>query len=640
MSSAEGGRSSRELAEFEQRIATLRQARDSGQADVAAILSAALIELDFAAKALRNADQSEAAASPAGGPRAAQEQAMLRQAFLDAPVPMLILEVNGVVHRVNRAAAVHFDVPPGSFTGKPLTAFIEPSCRAALHSHLVAAGRGDQMRPVNCRLAGGSGLVGVSLSLTRLTVPGLASDALLAIGWPSGATVPDPTATASYPAECEESPDLFAASRRWELLAALGRLLLGAGSEDAPLPVSILLRRAARLLLGVPADWVLVDLLGEESVDRIVALGSAGSAGPAAGTDVPSTETEEDARELYGALPGSLFREVVDSGRVVLHSRVDDLGILGWLADERPLLLATEASSVLAVPLRADDRTLGVLTLLRRACNPPFTMVELALVEEAGVQLALALRRQYQVHRREEIVEVLAGSLRPDRLPTLPGIDSAAIYLTAAEEVDVGGDFYDVFASPGGWGFALGDVCGKGEAAAAVTALVRPAIRLLSLTQADPTVVLQQVHTALRAQRQSRYVTCVAGHLRWMHDVVQLDLVTAGHVPPYVLDSTGRLRQLSGGGQPLGLLPELTLSHERLTLRLGDTLVLYSDGLLDARDSAGCWIGDDAIAESLVAGFGLPAAALLERLERRVLEHCAGHCRDDIAVLALKVTGR
>ena len=114
-----------------------------------------------------------------------------------------------------------------------------------------------------------------------------------------------------------------------------------------------------------------------------------------------------------------------------------------------------------------------MLTLARDAGQRLLQMADLGLVEELGEQLALAIRVDRMFRRRTEIADTLQASLLPRELPAVPGSRSPPRYVAATEGMDVGGDFYDVYRTPDGWGLSIGDVCGKGEDAAAVTAAAR-----------------------------------------------------------------------------------------------------------------------------------------------------------------------
>ena len=129
-----------------------------------------------------------------------------------------------------------------------------------------------------------------------------------------------------------------------------------------------------------------------------------------------------------------------------------------------------------------------------------FETADLGVVEEIGEQLALAIRVDRMLRQRADVADALQAGLRPPELPAIPGVEIAAAHLAATERPEIGGDFYDVYRTPGGWGVAIGDVCGKGEDAAAVTAAARHAIRVLAHWTADPAEVLGKANEVMLAE--------------------------------------------------------------------------------------------------------------------------------------------
>ena len=194
------------------------------------------------------------------------------------------------------------------------------------------------------------------------------------------------------------------------------------------------------------------------------------------------------------------------------------------------MLAVLGAGSVLSVPMRVEDSTAGVLTLVRPPDKPAFNLSDLRVLEDIGEHLALALRAERRDRRRSDTAAALRASLLPQVPAPMPGLDWAAAYRPGTQDIEVGGDFYDFFKSPGGWGLVLGDVCGKGEEAAAVVAMVRHGIRLLSFWDDHPAQVLAKVNAAMMARHESyRFVTAVAAHLRWRADRLDVKLTSAGH---------------------------------------------------------------------------------------------------------------
>ena len=165
----------------------------------------------------------------------------------------------------------------------------------------------------------------------------------------------------------------------------------------------------------------------------------------------------------------------------------------------------------------------------------------------------------------------------PASLPEVPGLDLSAAYVPASEGLEVSGDFYDVFPVQGGWAITVGDVCGKGQEAAAMTAAARHAIRVIAHWNPDPVDVLAKVNEVILAgDYEDRFVTIKLAYLRWDGDHVRVELASSGHPGPAVVRQDGRVDVLSGGGLPLGLFPDA--EPERDTLELGQDDLLFGIG--------------------------------------------------------------
>ena len=264
-----------------------------------------------------------------------------------------------------------------------------------------------------------------------------------------------------------------AITHRLDLVTAATRLLL----ENATFSESVTLQRCARLLAGELAAWVIVDVERRQRLRRQVVMGPA---------DADAEQHRPGRQRPSTRSPGSHPARCTRRAARCCSRTPGTLGILGTGPDGVPLLMQLGATSVLCVPLTDGEHSYGVLTLARSADERHFEIADLGLVEELGEQLALAIRVDRMFRRRTEIADSLQASLLPRELPEIPGVEIAAAYAAATEGLEVGGDFYDVYRTPGGWGMAIGDVCGKGEDAAAVTAAARHAHRVLAHWNADP----------------------------------------------------------------------------------------------------------------------------------------------------------
>ena len=417
-----------------------------------------------------------------------------------------------------------------------------------------------------------------------------------------------------------------AITRRLDLVTAMARLLL----ENEGFSESRTLQRCARLIAGELTAWVMVDMERRHRVRRQFALGP----------DDPGLAELTSAVAAVDPPPGSVPCTVHESGRPALIAHAEDTGVLGSSLDGEPLLIKLDATSVLSVPLTDGETRYGVLTLVRRARDGHFKVADLALVAELGEQMALAIRVDRMFRRRSDTVDALHASLLPRRWPEIPGVEIAATYIAAAEDPEVGGDFYDVYQTPDGWGLAVGDVCGMGEEAAAVTAAARHAIRVLARRCADPGEVLAGANEIVLAEElalDGGFVTANIAHLTWQDGKLRVVLGSAGHPAAAVLRSDGRVRMMSGGGLPLGLFPDAEPATQELALDTGDVLFLYTDGVAQARGPDNTYF-QDRLADELAGLAGLAPDQLVASMRRAMLDFSGGNLVDDVTMLVIRAS--
>jgi serine phosphatase RsbU (regulator of sigma subunit) len=239
--------------------------------------------------------------------------------------------------------------------------------------------------------------------------------------------------------------------------------------------------------------------------------------------------------------------------------------------------------------------------------------------------------------RRTEIADSLQASLLPRELPAIPGVEVAAAYVAATDGVDVGGDFYDVFRSPGGWGVSIGDVCGKGEDAAAVTAAARHGIRVISHWNADPADVLRQANELMLVEEyDGRFVTACVAQLRWDAKELRVSFGSSGHPAPVVVRRDGRVQLMEGGGMPLGIFPDAEAGTQETTLTEGDILYLYTDGITEARNLELAYFSD-RLEDELSRLAGQRPADIVTAMQTLVLEFSTADLRDDMTMIVLRV---
>lgn len=260
-----------------------------------------------------------------------------------------------------------------------------------------------------------------------------------------------------------------------------------------------------------------------------------------------------------------------------------------------------------------------------------------------GRQEAEAARRHAEKDRArlQEALAVLQQNLLPTALPEVPGLEAASYYHTASPDL-LGGDFYDLFPlDTDRWAFFLGDVCGKGPRAAALTSLTRSTLRAAALHDPDPETVLSTLNTVLHeryTRGDTRYCTAIFGVLQPDGDRVSVHLASGGHPPALVQRANGTADYLpTPGGMLIGVLPNPRFACARTELAQGDTLLLYTDGLTEARtDAERKLYGEEALRTFTAAQSPAGPQELITALTG-LLTGFGDGLDDDTALLALGV---
>ncbi|MBH5338772.1 SpoIIE family protein phosphatase [Streptomyces pactum] len=360
------------------------------------------------------------------------------------------------------------------------------------------------------------------------------------------------------------------------------------------------------------------------------------------GTDAEFTALLEDsAEELYESAPCGYLSTLLDGTIAKINST-----LLDWLGLEREGVVGrVRFADLLTVGgklyhethfaplLRMQGRLTGIALELKTAGGARLpvlvssalkygsegepllirTTVFDASDRRAYEQELLRRRREAEQARRQaeadrarlaEALAVLQRSLVPDTLPEVPGMESAFYYHTASPD-RLGGDFYDLFPVDGKrWAFFLGDVCGKGPQAAALTSLTRYTLRAAALHDAEPATALttlnQVLHDRYAATGDPRYCTVVFGTAEPdpVSGSTSIRLASGGHPPALVLRAGGHADFLpTPGGMLVGALAEARFATATTTLAPGETLLLYTDGLTEARTGPrrDSLFGDDAL---------------------------------------------
>jgi serine phosphatase RsbU (regulator of sigma subunit) len=297
---------------------------------------------------------------------------------------------------------------------------------------------------------------------------------------------------------------------------------------------------------------------------------------------------------------------------------------------------------LLLVPMPGNAAPGGALILARHRDRPRLSQRDEALAHTFAARAGATVSAAALYQDQAEAMAVLQEDLFPPQLPRLDGVELAGSYQPAGPALLAGGDFYDVL--PGGAAadaiVVLGDVCGKGPEAAALTGKVRQSLRALQLLQRRPDELLRMVNAAiLRPDHSGQFVTLVVGSVAPdPAGAVRLTLATGGHPPPLVGRVDGSVEEVPLDGMLLGVLPAPSIGTASVTLRPGELCLLYSDGITEARGGATGRqpYGDRRLREALGSCRGMPAEPTLEQLRTLVSDWLHGGPRDDIALLAIR----
>lgn len=406
-----------------------------------------------------------------------------------------------------------------------------------------------------------------------------------------------------------------------EMLAETGRLL------DRPLEVENRLAALAEMLMPALGDACIVHVIAERR-------GSSPPAVVAAGItqrlDAAARSLARRELDLRGDAPSA---RAIRAQRPVTFDARD----MGDIEGPSPPAEAGVRAGV-SVPMSGTTGVLGALTLLsttREAYDDDDIRLIAIVARRAALTIDNARRYQEQAH----VAAALQTELLPPGPPEWDDVDVAALYRPAEGEAEVGGDFYD-FAAPGDGvrTVTIGDVSGKGVEAAALTAIARMALRIALRDGAEPAEALEHVNRAL-VEDSTSDLFCTLAHCtlgREPDGALGVEVICAGHPPPVIRRADGRTEELGVPGTLLGAFPEIDVRPARSRLEPGDALVLFTDGLTEARGGDG-FIGERGV-RALLAVPGSPTAAeLVGRLEAATGDAGAG--RDDLAIVVVMACG-
>jgi serine phosphatase RsbU (regulator of sigma subunit) len=424
---------------------------------------------------------------------------------------------------------------------------------------------------------------------------------------------------------------------RLEFLTSLNAAaLVGAETRE-------LMRTVTRAAVPQLGDWCALHFAPEPGEPPIVEVAHADPAkvdwalslqerypyDPDASTGVPAV-IRTGSTEFLRHIDAAFVEQFVEEGGPISPSELRDI------------LDALQLTSVITVPLITKRGVLGAVQFVSAESKRRYDDDDLALAEAAAGRIAEVLEASWMLGQHRTIAATLQSALLPPALPAIDGVGIEARYWAAGPASDVGGDFYDAFrVDDDTWALVIGDVCGTGAAAAAVTAIARHTIRAAATHGHGHREVIDWLDAALRAGGRDRFCTVVYATLeRSGASTWHLRLVSGGHPLPVLCRADGSAEVVGTPGTLVGILSSVTVTPTDVELGPGDTLVLYTDGVTDVPPPHQLDEDDLLALVSSAASDAASAHQIADRLGSSIETHLSIRDRpDDVAVLVVRLDG-
>src|SRR4051794_3537670 len=378
--------------------------------------------------------------------------------------------------------------------------------------------------------------------------------------------------------------------------AELGQRFLARSAEvlASSLDPDQLLVEIANLAVPELADWCSVEVATEGGVLERKALAHVDPAVRQRALDL-ATRYPPDPDAPQGVY------QVVRTGQPELYPDIPDEMLRAATVDGEHYdeIVAIGMRSAIVVPMITRGRTLGALTWVNGLSGRRFDEQDVELAQELARRCATAIDNARLYSERSYVARTLQQSLLPVELPDIPGIETAARFRPTGEGIEVGGDFYDVFETGDrGWTIVMGDVCGKGPDAAAVTPLARYTLRATAMRERLPSRSLATLNEALLRQRSDRrFCTVAYAYLEPLAQGARVGFASGGHPLPLLLRADGTVEEVGAPGTLLGVVPDPNFEDRSLAMGPGDALVLYTDGVIEARAGNGHALDEGRLAD-------------------------------------------
>jgi PAS domain S-box-containing protein len=395
-------------------------------------------------------------------------------------------------------------------------------------------------------------------------------------------------------------------------------------------------QRLTQLCVPFLADLCLIDVADGDRIRRVAA----------AHADRSKTSLVQKLLVEYAPDPFSVHpaADVVRGGRSQFAEDMTDEFLHATTKNEEHFAIVKELgfTSYMCVPLTARGRTIGALSLVSAGSGRRFGTRELELAEELARRAALAIDNARLFTERDHVARALQSSLLPPSLPAIPGMTIAARYIAAGEGNEVGGDFYDVFQSGrNAWWFVVGDVSGKGPKAASIAGLARHTLHAVAMERRSPRHLLAALHETLaRGEGQGEFCTVCCALMQRVSGAPgtwRLSIACGGHPAPLVRRRDDTIQVAGLNGPLLGLpLRSFKVRQETLIVEPGDTIVMYTDGVVEAHHPGQELFGERRLADT-IAQAGETVDEVADAIVTSVHAYSASEPRDDLAVLVARI---
>jgi PAS domain S-box-containing protein len=533
-------------------------------------------------------------------------RAHLAAVVQDTQEAVMSKDLNGIITSWNEGARRLYGYTPEEAIGQPISILIPPDHGPEEWRILDRIRRGERVDPYETERIRKDG-VRIDVSLTVSPI----KDPILGV---TGASI--------------VVRDITAEKRRrsaQEFLARAAVALEGSLNVD----------EIARTIV----ETAVPDLAELCVIDFVEADGRIGGATAAAADPQIAAELEEIRRKHPIRPDGDHpVARVLQTGRALVLHDLKQPGVQDDVAQSdahREFIKRADYNSAAVAPMYARGRLIGALSFLHVASSRRFDEEDLELLEDLARRSAMALDNARLYAERDRIAKVLQRGLRPDEPQPIPGLDVSVVFEAAGEGVELGGDFYDVIPVDGAHYVLVGDVAGHGAEVASYTAQIRHTVRALARFSTPPADIAQRVNTVLvETDTGERFATLQLAHITTRESgAIDVELASAAHPPAVLVRANGSTETLSGGAI-VGVWQEVDIAVHRFTVEPGETLLLYTDGWLEAGP-----VKRHRTSEELAAVADDDLDSVLDRLRADAVERAGSELSDDLVLLAMRPTG-